>query len=793
MPDKAILEPTSQWYTIELPEITPTDIQLSAEKIAEKKSYAKQLLKKENELVDLTGALSTSDRNFVSNILASGTLNDKVSALTLLVQESPVHSLKTMDTMLAMSKKKGRKEAVMALESLKDLFLGSVLPDRKLKYFADQPLAAHGVKDKHLVLWYFEDHLKKYYFQLVQQIEALSHDPLVHVRMAMVRCIHDLLVGKPEQEQNLLKLLVNKLGDSENKVAAKTSQLIIDLLVAHPGMKSFVVREIEQLLLLPDVSERAQYYSLITLNQTILTAKDTAVANKLIEIYFIFFRRLLNLAEKEEENGDVKLVPVDDKKKKKSNKKKGGKHGKKKFEPKKTAEEMDEMRSKMIAAILTGVNRAFHFAKIADEIVERHLEILYKITHTAYINTAIQALSLIFTISLSRQFAADRFYRTLYESLLDTRLLTTSKQTMYLNLLFKAVRADTDLKRIKAFVKRMLQIAGHHQPPFICGVLYLLSQLTETHPGIRAMLTTPEEEDEDEHFEDAPSEDEEDNDDDEKKSNQKSAQNNARANYYDGRKRDPRFSKAETSCLWELIPFRNHYHPSVAKYANMLFNDEKIAEQSDMHNYTLIHFLDRFVYRNPKKTATTRGKSIMQPLPGRQDGGILMTRGNAQEEHAIPVNSEAFWRKKIEDVPVDEIFFHKYFQQKRAGEDLDQESSKKKRKLEDEDVDDEQNEDEVWRAMMSSIPGGLDDDEDIDNVDDEDEDDFDDDEMRALLEDDDDDEEAEDMGSDEDMMDDDDEEEEEEQAEENDDDGGITVNGVRMIEAPSSDEEGDSD
>lgn len=174
------------------------------------------------------------------------------------------------------------------------------------------------------------------------------------------------------------------------------------------------------------------------------------------------------------------------------------------------------------------------------------------------------------------------------------------------------------------------------------------------------MLTTAEEDDEDEHFEDAPSEEEdnedEDEDDEKKKSNKKPAQNSsARANYYDGRKRDPRFSKAETSCLWELIPFRNHYHPSVAKFANMLFNDEKIAEQSDMHNYTLIHFLDRFVYRNPKKTATTRGKSIMQPLPGRQDGGILMTRGNTQQEHAIPVNSEAFWRKKIEDVPVDEV------------------------------------------------------------------------------------------------------------------------------------------
>ncbi|KAI9271517.1 CBF/Mak21 family-domain-containing protein [Phascolomyces articulosus] len=777
----ALFEPTSQWHEIELPDLTfdkNLDKDLSIEKIAEKKSYAKSLLKQENEKVDMTSRLSTSDRNFVSNIMTSGTLSDRVSALTLLIQESPLHSLKTLDTMLTMTKKKGRQEAVMALQSLKDLFAGSVLPDRKLIYFADRPLGCSGVDDRHLLLWYFEDHLKKFYFQVVQQIEALSHDPLVHVRDNMVRCIHDLLSSKPEQEQNLLKLLVNKLGDSENKVASRASQMLVDLLIAHPGMKMIVVREIEQLLLRPNTPERAQYYSLITLNQTILTAKESDVANKLIEIYFVSFRRILKLTEEEEEkqlNSDDEEQEKEGKDKKKSKKqqqkgKKGGKKGKKGNQKKSsdnndTGLDVDELQVKMVGAILTGVNRAFHFAKMADETVEKHLEILFKITHAGKFYTAVQALSLIFTISLAKQTVSDRFYRTLYESMLDNRLLITSKQTQYLNLLFKAVRADADMRRVKAFVKRMIQIASHHQPPFICGLLYLLNQLLISKPALRTMLTTPEEDEEEEHFVDAPSSDE-DEEDTEKKNTPKKNQ----TTLYDGRKRDPRFSNAETSCLWELIPFRKHYHPTVAFYAEQLFTGEKIEGEPDMHNNTLIHFLDRFVYRNPKKKTGTRGKSIMQPLAGRQDGGIMMTRGNVDEINTTLVNSVEFWRKKIEQVPVDEIFFHKYFKQKREGEPMEEElnRSQKRSKLEQDeeegalsDHDGGMDEDEVWRAMTSSIPGGLDDD-DID----EDEDDFDD-EMRQLL-----------LDEDDDLNDD---------SEDNDNDS--DMGSVEMIEAPLSDSE----
>lgn len=190
----------------------------------------------------------------------------------------------------------------------------------------------------------------------------------MHVRNNMVTCLHDLLAHKPEQEQNLLKLLVNKLGDSDNKVAAKTSQLLIELLVKHPGMKMFVIRELEQLLLRPSTSEKAQYYSIITMNQTILTSKDTAVANKLVELYFVFFRKLLKIVEDEEKDELKNKKKMDEQEQVEEEpvKKSKKQEAKEKAKAKKDME-LEDHQSKMIAAILTGVNRAFHFANISDE------------------------------------------------------------------------------------------------------------------------------------------------------------------------------------------------------------------------------------------------------------------------------------------------------------------------------------------------------------------------------------------------------------------------------------------
>lgn len=76
---------------------------------------------------------------------------------------------------------------------------------------------------------------------------------------------------------------------------------------------------------------------------------------------------------------------------------------------------------------------------------------------------------------------ADRFYRALYHSLLDPRLIKSSKHALYLNLLYKALKSDSILTRTKAFLKRLVQICGQHEPHFICGVLYLLAEVIIHH------------------------------------------------------------------------------------------------------------------------------------------------------------------------------------------------------------------------------------------------------------------------------------------------------------------------
>lgn len=121
---------------------------------------------------------------------------------------------------------------------------------------------------------------------------------------------------------------------------------------------------------------------------------------------------------------------------------------------------------------------------------------------------------------------------------------------MYLNLLFKALKADTQIKRIKAFVKRVIQISTFHQPPFICGVLFLLSELEGVIPSLHSLLDTPQEteEDEEEVFKDVTEEEE-----GEKGAPEQEESVGVKRVEYDGRKRDPSHANADRSCLWELV------------------------------------------------------------------------------------------------------------------------------------------------------------------------------------------------------------------------------------------------
>jgi ribosome biogenesis protein MAK21 len=146
----------------------------------------------------------------------------------------------------------------------------------------------------------------------------------------------------------------------------------------------------------------------------------------------------------------------------------------------------------------------------------------------------------------------------------------------------------------------------------------------------------------------------------------------------------------------------------------------------DLASHTLIHFLDRFAYRNPKAPHSgPRGSSIMQPLAGGEHQHILVTNRLAQR-NVEPVNSESFWRRKAEDVAVDEVFFHKYFNQIGKGKRSRKGISSKDSKDLVTKADGSENEDEVWQALVESRPDveGLSEDEsDLDMLDLDDSDD----------------------------------------------------------------------
>ncbi|ODQ65289.1 CBF-domain-containing protein, partial [Nadsonia fulvescens var. elongata DSM 6958] len=713
---KLKVTPRNDWYnhTEDLPSEVAEGKFLPDALIERLHNKAKNLLQLDNEIYKQENNTSSSQRQFLSQILTSGTLNDKISAFTLLIQESPLHNMKSFESILGLCKKKSRTSSVQGISALKDLFISGVLPNRKLKWFKNQPLA-NDTPNSWLIIWAFEDWLKQFYFQLLQIIEVLTHDSVVFVKTNVVAHITDLLKAKPEQEVNLLRLVVNKLGDSDKKVASKVSYLVLQLQMAHPAMKKVIIDAISEVIFRSGVDYHARYYSIITLNQTIIAHREKDVANALVNIYFNLFERLLS----EDKNiRKMALLEKEKPKKKARWKTAKGKKGGEKQQQKADDVVKEESHAKLISAILTGLNRAFPFSDLPDDVFSSHMDSLFRITHSSNFGTSVQALMLIFQVSQSKQTLSDRFYRTLYESLLDPRLISSSKQSLYLNLLFKALKEDFNVNRVRAFVKRIIQVSiSWINIGSVAGMVYLLSELFTVKPVLRTILAVNGEYDSDdeEEFKDAA-----DSDDEDEKNVKESMldKTSKKKDVYSGYKRDPIFANADKTALWEFLPLLNHFHPTVTSFADKLFACEPSGAKPDLALHSLGHFLDRFVYRNAKTKNILRGNSIMQPLAGGDDRGILIGTKSARVSEK-PINSADWLNKKPEDIEVDERFFHQYFLAK--GQEK-KKSRTKQKDIDDEEIDDSDvGEEEIWQALVRSNPDGNpeDDDDDID-IDDDD-------------------------------------------------------------------------
>ena len=146
----------------------------------------------------------------------------------------------------------------------------------------------------------------------------------------------------------------------------------------------------------------------------------------------------------------------------------------------------------------------------------------------------------------------------------------------------------------------------------------------------------------------------------------------------------------------------------------MTKNDQ--AQKPDLDSHSLIRFLDKFVYRNPKAADASKGVSIMQPHRAPKDLGDIWLGSRGPAATGPSVNSSAFWKKKVENVAAEDVFFHEYFQQ------VAKDGKEPKKKAAPNAEDEEGAEDEIWKALVSAQPDIDEDGSDLgfDDLDDED-------------------------------------------------------------------------
>jgi ribosome biogenesis protein MAK21 len=310
--------------------------------------------------------------------MTSGTMSDKVSALTLAVQESPVHNIKAFESLLGLASKKSRGQAIGALNSIVDLLgQGLILPpNRRLSSFHMQPgllkslstktsmrwtpgdALPGGITASHLISWVFEDWLKDAYFKVIQLLEVWCNDEIEYSRSRAIEFVFCLLRDRPEQETNLLRLLVHKLGDRERKISSRSSHLLLQLQNTHPGMKKVISQTIErEILQRPGQTLRTRYSAVNALNQTILTSREPEMVEMLLGIYFEIFFSLI----KEGHVGRVHSVAEADVRDGRTNSAKSTRSAKLES----TADD-SEVADKLVSAVLSGINRAAPFATSSD-------------------------------------------------------------------------------------------------------------------------------------------------------------------------------------------------------------------------------------------------------------------------------------------------------------------------------------------------------------------------------------------------------------------------------------------
>ncbi|URE26125.1 CBF/Mak21 family [Musa troglodytarum] len=747
--------------------------------VEQKKEVAERLLAQYTEDYG-SSRRKSGDMRLLEVTARSGTSADKVSAFTCLVEDNPIANIRSLDALLSMvTSKVGKRYAFTGFEALRELFLLRLLPDRKLKSLFQRPMdSLSDTKDGFslLLFWYWEECLKQRYERFVAALEEALKDMLPNLKDKAMKTVFFLLKSKPEQERRLLTAIVNKLGDPERKAASGAMYHLSCLLSAHPNMKAVVIDEVDAFIFRPHIGLRAKYQAVNFLSQIFLSKRGEGpkIAKRLVDVYFALFKILISEAQDGKSNKNDKKSGLNVKGKGKKGKTDSLKTLRKnKNEP--SLESNIEMDSRLLSALLTGVNRAFPFiaSDDAESIIEVQTPVLFKLVHSKNFNVGVQALMLLYQISSKNQIVSDRFYRAVYAKLLTPAALSSSKPEMFLGLLVKAMKNDLNMKRVAAISKRLLQVALQRPPQYACGCLFILSEVLKAKPPLWAVIQQNETADDDiEHFVDVPEDPEDlateqfanlensgcsvvsqhdknshEYEEDQVSEGETGLEDSLKINTirnhslggdqalhtgstlpagYNPRHREPSYCNADRTSWWELTVLASHVHPSVATMARTVLSGANIVYNGDpLNDLSLTSFIDKFMEKKPKPNRKAEGS---------WHGGsqIAPARKIDVSNHLI---GEEILQLAEDEVAPEDVVFHRFYMNKTSTSKKPK-AKRKKTAQDDEDADDllldasDDSEEEEIDNMLGSGPLPMEvadgdyDYDDLDKVADEDDDDL---------------------------------------------------------------------
>lgn len=324
--------------------------------------------------------------------------------------------------------------------------------DRKLKTFkqaiSDAASEKVELNDTKIIEFYYEHLLRAIYIEYVDLLGKCTNDLLDYFKKLAISVISDCLMDRPEREETLLTMLINKLGDPNNEIAKHTIQNILRILKKHNNMTSVVTGELQQFM--ERVKTPALYFYISLLNKIVFFEDDIDYITSVLKIYFSQFKRL--------------------------NKEREEKH-----------------KNEILTLILRGIN------KIATNLdpstlettfnsVTEEIGLLFRLTNSNSYKVKIEALKLIFLFIKVEESLSDKFYTTLYKVVGTLKNVAALKLDSTFALLYKAIRRDRNVGRVQAFFKRLLQVCYVNEISFVAASLLLMNEVLKHRKELRGLL-----------------------------------------------------------------------------------------------------------------------------------------------------------------------------------------------------------------------------------------------------------------------------------------------------------------